>query len=271
MTTAGTPVWVRKRDGRLVPFEADRISRSLFAAAEECGRPDAFLARELADVVVHFLADETEGRTPSTVEVAEVVVKVLRELRHHDLAAAFDEHGRRRRHGGSTGLYDRPRASDESPAEAVEQCLRRYSLQTVFTRDLAAAHQDGLIALGGLEAPAELASCLAVPEAEEEALGGLAGACARVVVVEGPEHLLARLRPRRGAASAAWAERTAARYLRELALLERLTGRRVVLNVNSAQAPPWADAVAEGPLFAALRQPADTAPLAPLCDALLAQ
>jgi len=38
--------WVRKPDGQLVPFEADKISRDLFAASETLGKPDAFLARE---------------------------------------------------------------------------------------------------------------------------------------------------------------------------------------------------------------------------------
>ena len=67
------PTWVRKRDGRTVPFEADRISRALFAAGESCGRPDAFLARELADAVVHLLADESDGKVPTTEQVREVV------------------------------------------------------------------------------------------------------------------------------------------------------------------------------------------------------
>src|SRR5437763_1273884 len=58
MTDPSPPSWVRKCDGRLVPFEADRISRALFAATEGLGRPDAFLARELADSVVHFLAQD---------------------------------------------------------------------------------------------------------------------------------------------------------------------------------------------------------------------
>ena len=43
--TSSSPLrfaWVRKRDGRLVPFEADKISRALFAASESVGRPDAF-------------------------------------------------------------------------------------------------------------------------------------------------------------------------------------------------------------------------------------
>src|SRR5437588_6535068 len=88
--------WVTKRDGRLVPFEADKISRALFAAGEALGRPDAFLARELADGVVHFLADESDGPPPTTAQVAEVVVKVVRELGQPALAEAFNEFGRQR-------------------------------------------------------------------------------------------------------------------------------------------------------------------------------
>ncbi len=58
------PAWVRKRDGRLEPFDADKISRALFAASEALGRPDAFLARELTDGVVHFLTEEADDALP---------------------------------------------------------------------------------------------------------------------------------------------------------------------------------------------------------------
>src|SRR5207253_183046 len=77
------PTWVRKRDGRTVPFEADRISRALFAAGEHCGQPDAFKARELADAVVHFLANEADDKVSTTTQVREVVVKVLRQFKQY--------------------------------------------------------------------------------------------------------------------------------------------------------------------------------------------
>src|SRR5438270_291555 len=89
--TPTPPAWIYKRDGQLVPFEADKISRSLFAVTEALGRPDAFLARELADGVVHFLAVESDSSVPTTSQVAEVVVKIVRELGHPALAAAFAE------------------------------------------------------------------------------------------------------------------------------------------------------------------------------------
>ncbi len=82
------PTWVTKRDGSQVPFDADTISRSLFAATESLGQPDAFLARELTDGVVHFLSVEQGDRVPTT-EIAELVVKVVRELGQPALAEAY--------------------------------------------------------------------------------------------------------------------------------------------------------------------------------------
>src|SRR5262249_29885510 len=96
MNEPDPPAWVSKRDGRLVPFDADRISRALFTASETLGKPDTFLARELTDGVVHFLAQDSEGQTPSTGRVAEVVEQVVRELGQAELALAFAEHGRQR-------------------------------------------------------------------------------------------------------------------------------------------------------------------------------
>src|SRR4051794_30906395 len=110
-----SPAWVRKRDGRLVPFDADHISRALFAAGESIGEPDPFLARELADVAVHFLADDSEGVIPTTGQVHEIVVKVLRELKQHALAAAFERHAL---------VKTRPAQPEPSPADE----LYRFSL-----------------------------------------------------------------------------------------------------------------------------------------------
>jgi len=289
MTTPFEPTWVRKRDGRTVPFEADRISRALFAAGESCGRPDAFLARELADAVVHFLTDESDGKVPTTEQVREVVGKVLRGLKQHDLVQAFEEHARRKagatqeehRNGEMESVEGVFRYSLRETASAVRDgCMRDYTLRVAFTRDLAAAHHDGLVTLGGLEAPGELASCLLGPPGGMGAtrdgaawpglLEGVADSPGRCVVLEGPEYALLRLggqRPRRGAHT--WAERVADGFLRELSLGLRLTGRTAVLNVNGAAPPPWADEAAAGPLFASEIKPADPGWVSELTEALL--
>src|SRR5262245_45118524 len=135
------PAWVTKRDGRLVPFEADKISRALFAATETLGHPDAFLARELTDGIVHFLSAAVEGATPTTAQVRELVVKVVRELGQPALAEAFARHTRpvvqRRTAEEQPAVATLPLA--DSPADFVRSCLREYTLRQVFTRDLVSA------------------------------------------------------------------------------------------------------------------------------------
>jgi hypothetical protein len=261
------PAWVVKRDGQLVPFEADKISRALFAATEDLGRPDAFLARELADGVVHFLSLESEGVIPTTMQVAEVVFKVVRELGQPALAEAFAQHGRQRLPDESVPkepaevAAPRP-ASPATPtgevvlrfaagtplSVVVPECLRGYTLQTVFTRDLVAAQSAGLLTLTGLEQPAELAACVLGPPRGPE--GGLVPALeelrrfvGRFAVVDGPEHLLSQ--------QGRTHSRAVREFVRELALGLRLTNLQAIVNLNSSVPPSWAGDLAEGPLFAA--------------------
>jgi hypothetical protein len=231
MTDPAPPAWVTKRDGRLVPFDADKICRALFAAGESLGRPDAFLARELADAVVHFLAEDCAGRTPTTARVAEVVEQVVRELKHPELAQAFATY---------TDKRERQTPPSRPLAAVLAAAARKYTLQAVYTRDLAAARDAGLLTLAGLETPAELAACVLGPPvaqsgdlvADLEQVRCFAG---QAVALDGLEHL-----------AAAPAD-VAAAVVRGL----RLTGLRGVVNLNIAAPPPWAGALAEGPLFAA--------------------
>jgi hypothetical protein len=265
------PAWVRKRDGRLVPFEADRICRALFAASEQCGKPDAFLARELADVAVHFLAEETEGITPTTAQVREVVVKVLRELKQLPLAGAFEQRTQLR-NGEPPEAQQRSRevvlrfAPTAAPVEVRDSCLRSYTLQTVFTRDLMAAHQDRLIVLDGLETPEALNTVAVGPLSRTEDLVArieeAASVAGQTLVLEGVEQALAaHKRPSRQRL-----EEAARAFAANLELALRLTGRRAVVNLNGSP-PPWAEATSGGPLFGE-QQETDASRLAQLADVL---
>jgi hypothetical protein len=276
--SAGRPAWVYKRDGRLVPFEPDRISRALFAATESLGRPDAFLAQELADGVLHFLAAEADGTIPTTAQVADTVIKVVRELGQPPLAQAFADYQERRRRAPTPGEAGppTPKAKPElvilySPADlpgaVVKSCLRAYSLQAVFSRDLAAAQADGLLTLTGLETPLQLTSCLLEPPAPRAPAAGLSGSLVEAITearhftgsclaIDGPEHGLAD-------------PRQTADYARELGIGLRAAGLRAVVNLNSATPPAWADLLAEGPLFAGHRPSPAGERLAASADALL--
>src|SRR4051794_40712699 len=107
---APLPSWVYKRDGRLVPFEPDKISQAMFAATEALGRPDAFLARELTDGVLHFLAQEDGAAVPTTTQLRELVAKVVRELGQPALAQVFADGARHKAAGGRAAAGGAPAA-----------------------------------------------------------------------------------------------------------------------------------------------------------------
>jgi hypothetical protein len=254
------PAWVLKRDGQRVPFDADKISRALFAAGESLGRPDAFLARELADGVVHFLTLECEGITPTTQQIAEIVEKIVRELGQPALAEAFARCGQdRKRPVAKPQAAPKPAAvelsvrleANASLETVLASCVRQYTLQTVYARDLASAQSEGLLTLTGMDAPNELAGCVWGPPLEMDdapmaALVELRRFVSRFVVIDGPEHLLA------SQGQSGFRE-----FARSLVLGLRATGLHGVVNLNGATPPSWAGQLAAGPLFAA-QQPATT-------------
>jgi hypothetical protein len=278
MDEPAPPAWVYKRDGRMVPFEADKISRALFAAAEGLGRADAFLARELADAVVHFLTAEGEGPTHTTAQVAELTAKVVRELGQPALAEAYAEFGRRRVRAAPPPTEPHTESAPAKPgAEAVFRfprgaplrevlpaCVRSYTLQAVYTRDLIAAQDDGLLSLTGLEYPDELAACVLAPAPGDRLVSTLqetARLAGGLVALDGPEYLLAgQGRP---------VDEAARDLAHALTVGLALTGLRAVVNLNCATAPPWAGELAAGPLFAGQRRPPAAAELRRLGDGLL--
>jgi len=241
---SGLPTLVIKRDGQLVPFEADKISQSLYAATEEQGQASAFLARELTDGVLHFLAVEFIEGPPTTAQIADLVVKVVRELGQPRLANAYAErqrHDRQETSGASptekpakpVGLFSY--STEDAPETVVKNCLRSYSLQAVFARDLAAAHEENLLALGGLEQPEELARNVVDPREETNEWWQLLHTPARILIFDSPEFALS--------------EKTARGWLRGLATFCDSTDREAILNLNVATPPPWADRGVSGPLF----------------------
>ena len=205
------PTFISKRDGSLVPFEPDKICRALFAATESLGRPDAFLAREMTDSIVHFLSAELDAAVPSTAHVADTVAKVVRELGQPALAHAFLAGADRgtAKHGAS--MVDEPETVIRVGPVAdlpslLRSCARDYSMRKVFTRDLAAAQADGLLTLTGLESPQQLAGCTADPSGVGGWMQALIDAreiASALVAVDGPEYVLAEATTQDGGANLA--------------------------------------------------------------------
>jgi hypothetical protein len=236
----GQPAWVKKRDGRLVPFEPDKISQALFAASEALGQPDAFLARELTDGILHFLSKEWASEVPTTGHVADLVAKVVRELGQPKLSQAFTAECQRRLEQGvkvapqvvlspqETIPADKTVHFQFSPTDAPEEVarnvLREYSVQAIFSRDIVSAHAEGWLTLSGLENPRQLAGGIVDFRDPDTRLPfGQFG------VIDGVEYFGKPLADMED-------------------LLTKISGT-AILNVNVGTAPAWAEEQAAGPLF----------------------
>ncbi|MHC4779503.1 MAG: ATP cone domain-containing protein, partial [Planctomycetota bacterium] len=80
---------VRNRDGSEVPFEEERIVRSIYDAGQEVGKPDAVVARELGGVVTLFLERRHWDTVPHVDDIQDMVERVLLETGHVEIARAY--------------------------------------------------------------------------------------------------------------------------------------------------------------------------------------
>ena len=103
---------VRKRDGRLVPFDLRRVADAIYRAAQSVGGEDRFLSEELAGVVGLWLERHHGGRVPGIEDVEQAVEKVLVETGHARTAKAFILHRDRRR-----AARERVEVEDDTPGE----------------------------------------------------------------------------------------------------------------------------------------------------------
>jgi hypothetical protein len=239
------PSWVLKRDGRQEPFEADKISQALFAATEALGTPNAFLARELTDSAVHFLAQEASENALPTTHIAELVEKVVRELGQPGVAQAFAHraHAARR----PRPVAEKPPRSvtctvplTAAPDVVVRTALEAYALQAVFGRDLAGAHAENLIALRGLSSPGHLSSVVVDGPAPADEPGWQ-------IAWRQVEHAPA---PRLIVDSAErYVQHHGADWLTAFAQALPNQGKEAIVNLSCAEPPRWAQDARSGPLF----------------------
>jgi len=80
---------VVKRDGRVVPFNQQKIADAIFKAAQAVGGNDRVLAQELGGVVTMFLEKNYGGGTPHIEDIQDTVEKVLIETGHAKTAKAY--------------------------------------------------------------------------------------------------------------------------------------------------------------------------------------
>jgi ribonucleoside-triphosphate reductase len=80
---------VRKRDGRLVPFNEKKIADAIFKAARAVGGDDRVLAEELASMVTLLLEKNYNEEPPDIEEIQDTIEKVLIEMGHAHTAKAY--------------------------------------------------------------------------------------------------------------------------------------------------------------------------------------
>jgi anaerobic ribonucleoside-triphosphate reductase len=82
--------FVRKRDGRLEPFDQERITTAIWKAAKAVGGKDRELAKKLSDHVVAELQKRFgEEGVPTVEEIQDIVEKILIENGHARTAKAY--------------------------------------------------------------------------------------------------------------------------------------------------------------------------------------
>jgi hypothetical protein len=214
---AALPKWVIARDGRITPFEADRIAERLFDATAALGRPDPLLGRELANGVLHFLAREPGPPRIDEAELAELMVKFIRELGHPELAKALE----------CNPDYRSSIPSSEPWAADVNAAIAGGLLQRLEGRS------DSHL-LGGALRP--IRASRAATAGWVEAFVTARKEFERFIAVDSPEWLF----DQPGDDVFAWT--------RELRWGLRATGLAATINLNVATAPAWANEAA-GPLF----------------------
>ena len=127
---------VKKRDGRLMPFNERKIANAIFRAAQAVGGEDRALSAELANVVTLWLERNYEDRTPAIEEIQDVVEKVLIETGHAKTAKAYilyrDRRARirealkvRKKNGHSTNTTDLALLVDAGSLEEVRPWNKR--------------------------------------------------------------------------------------------------------------------------------------------------
>ena len=80
---------IRKRDGKVMPFDKSKIAAAIFKAAQAVGGEDRFISEELASAVMDYLNRHYEGDTPGIEDIQDMVEKVLIETGHAKTAKAY--------------------------------------------------------------------------------------------------------------------------------------------------------------------------------------
>jgi ribonucleoside-diphosphate reductase alpha chain len=82
---------IKKRDGRIVAFDADRIKNALYKAFLAVELGEGGKAQKIAHDVVKLISERYTEKTPSVENVQDIVIEVLRSEGYEKVALAYEE------------------------------------------------------------------------------------------------------------------------------------------------------------------------------------
>ncbi len=157
---------VRKRDGRIVEFDQDKVTGAIYAAAKAAGGHDKSMALKLSDKVVDYINEKFAGQIPSVEQVQDAVEKVLIEEGHYQTSKAFILY-RDKRSGirdvraflskisnvvdSYVGKADWRVAENSNAAYSLSglqahisgAVIAEYTLDNIYPKEIADAHRNG--------------------------------------------------------------------------------------------------------------------------------
>lgn len=171
---------IKKRDGRVVPFDAEKITDAILKAAKAVGGENRKIAESLTKQVISQLAKMGyNGVIPAVEDVQDVVEKVLIENGHARTAKAYILYRDRRTRirEGKSDLMDtvkeilvetnRENANiSNSPSAKMLQIAsaasKRYYLTNLLPEEFAQAHASGAIHIHDLDYYGKTLNCLQI-------------------------------------------------------------------------------------------------------------
>jgi len=199
------PRWVKKRDGRIEPFDEARIARAITRAGRRVGRSDEVeqLGLEIARSVAHFLARHND-RTPETELIASAMLEALQKTGHGAIARmARDWRDWRQRRSaavrirgevapakGSVEVLSRGAARPWTKQRIVQALVQQAKLEQEAAEEVARAVEERVFAAGLNQVSTTLLRELIDAELFER---GFAAQLGRLEVVGVPKEDMERL------------------------------------------------------------------------------
>ena len=189
---------IRKRDGKIEPFQRAKIACAIYKAAVACGGSDFVLAEQLAEQVVHLAEQAYTHAIPRVEEIQDLVERVLIKQGHARTAKAYILYREKRASARNTsalvaaaakmfsdylGERDwrvRENANSQKSINGLDNYLRESMIKSnwlygVYPAEVRNAHLDGDAHIHDLGFYAPYCAGWSLRQLLEQGFGGVAG------------------------------------------------------------------------------------------------